>query len=99
MDGPDWRERKCKHRDVVFLAEGLSGPSDVFGGLGAQIARALKAEKLAMRVASFDHAIGDEQHRFTLFDLKASGWKRNVRQRAQRQCTVQRQLFAVDIRR
>ena len=41
------RAADCEHGDVIFLAEGLRGGGDGVGGLRADIAGCVEAEKLA----------------------------------------------------
>jgi len=46
--------------DVVLLPEVLRGAGDFIGGMGAERAGSIEAEKLALRILGFSHAIGEE---------------------------------------
>ena len=49
-----------EHGDIVLLAEGLRGGSDLCGGTAADGAGTFEPEELASRVARFENAIGEE---------------------------------------
>ena len=57
-----------EHGDIVLLAEGLCGGSDLCGGTAADRAGTFEPEELASRVARFENAIGEESE--TVLGLK-----------------------------
>jgi hypothetical protein len=78
-----WREGEREDGDVVFLTEGLRGVSDIFGGLGCDSTSALEAKEFTGRIASLNHAVGDEQQGFAGAEVKALDRKGDTRERAE----------------
>ncbi len=85
--------------DVVLLAEGFGGISQVEGRLLAQVADAIEAEKLAGGLARLDHSVGEQENAVAGMEIEAGLFIADLGQHAQRKSAGQGDLLAVEIGR
>lgn len=68
-----WRSNvQGNHGHVIGLAEPLRGLSDVPGRLIADLARALKAEELVLRIGGLHHAVGEKHDPVSALQLEGA---------------------------
>ena len=85
--------------DVVLLAVGLGGAGDGFSGLGADGLGAVEAEELAGGGLGFDYAVGEEGEPVAGSEADGGFSSNGVGSNAERQAGVERDFFAVAVRR
>ena len=98
MDGFYSGEGEGEDGDVIFLAEGLGGGSDLIGGLHADRARPVEAEKLSV-VLSFYDTVGEERELIVVGEVNGRFDVRGIRRNAQGQAGFKLDLLAVQVRR